>query len=175
MLVIRLFSELGLPLLGRHLRQPRSLVESEQGNLTLSSVTTMGSKRGDEDGPTGAPPYSVFTSTQKWWIVFLVAFAGWFSTLSSFIYFPAIVAISADLNTSVESINLTVTSYLIVSAFVPSLIGNAADTIGRRPVYVVILSIYIVANIGLAVQSSFPALFVLRMIQSAGISGMPTF
>ena len=34
------------------------------------------------------------------------------------------------------------------------------------------LFIYVVANVGLALQSSFAALFVLRMIQAAGISGM---
>ena len=115
--------------------------------------------------------YSTFTKAQKRWIVFLVAFAGWFFTLSSFIYFPAITAISKDLETSIRNINLTVTSYLIVSAIVPTVVGRTADISGRRPVYILILAVYIVANIGLALQSSFPALLVLRMVQAAGISG----
>ena len=113
--------------------------------------------------------YSIFTKHQRWWIVFLAAVAGWFSTLSSFIYFPAIPVISKDLHTSIEKINLTVMSYLLVSAFVPSVVGKAADTHGRRPVYVVTLAAYLVANIGLALQSTFPALFVPRMIAAAGI------
>ena len=115
---------------------------------------------------------SVFTKPQKVWIVFLVALAGWFSTLSSFIYFPAITALSKDLRTPIEKINLTVTSYLLVSAFVPSIVGKAADTSGRRPMYLITLAIYAATNIGLALQSSFPALVVLRMIQAARVSGM---
>lgn len=117
------------------------------------------------------PVHSIFTKAQKRWIVFLVAFAGWYSTLSSFIYFPAISLIAEDLKTTVEKIKLTVTSYLIVSAVVPSVVGRAADTAGRRPTYIVILAIYLAANLGLALQSSFPALLMLRMVQAAGVSG----
>ncbi len=116
--------------------------------------------------------YSVFTKRQKRYIIFLVAIAGWFSTLSSFIYFPAIPALSKALDTSVAKINLTVTSYLLVSAVAPSFVGQLADESGRRPVYIVIFAIYTTANIGLALQSTFPALFVLRMIQAAGVSGI---
>lgn len=60
---------------------------------------------------------------------------------------------------------------MIVSGIIPSLIGNAADTLGRRPIYILALAIYLAANIGLALQRSFPALLVLRMLQSAGSSG----
>jgi hypothetical protein len=44
---------------------------------------------------------------------------------------------------------------------------------GRRPVYIATLTIYFSVNIGLALQRSFPALLLLRMLQSAGISGKP--
>ena len=116
-------------------------------------------------------PYSCFTEYQKRWIVFLAAFAGWFSTLSSFIYFPALPSLSDDLHTPINQINLTVTAYLIISAILPSIVGRAADGLGRRPVLVFILAIYIAANIGLALQSSFPALCILRVVQAAGVSG----
>lgn len=116
--------------------------------------------------------YSVFTKPQKGWIVFLVAFTGWFSTLSSFIYFPAITALSTDLNTSIKKINLTITSYLLASAVIPSIVGKAADTSGRRPIFIVTLAVYLAANVGLALQSSFAVLFVLRMVQAAGITGI---
>jgi MFS family permease len=121
--------------------------------------------------PTEYGVYSVFTIGQKRWIIFLVAFAGWFSTLSSFIFFPAIPSMARDLRTSVEHINLTVTSYLIVSGVVPSIVGDSADMAGRRPTLITILGIYVAANVGLALQGSFLALFLLRMLQSAGISG----
>ena len=116
--------------------------------------------------------HSAFSVYQKRWIIFLAAFAGWFSTLSSFIFFPAIPVVSSSLGASIEEINLTVTSYLIVSAIAPSVVGGLSDSIGRRPVYLAVLGIYCLSNIGLAIQSSFPAIFALRMIQSAGVSGM---
>ncbi|SPO04702.1 uncharacterized protein DNG_07387 [Cephalotrichum gorgonifer] len=116
-------------------------------------------------------PYSVFTNSQRGCIIAIVAFAGWFSTASSFIYFPAIPFIASDLGTTVEKINLTVTSYLIASGIVPSITGRAADIFGRRPVLILSLSVYAAVNIALAVQRHFAALFVLRMVQSAAISG----
>jgi MFS family permease len=115
-------------------------------------------------------PHSTFSKWQKRWIIVLASFAGWFSTLSSFIFFPAIPTLAQDLHTSIEKINLTVTSYLIFAAVAPSIVGNVADTSGRRPSYIATLIVYIVANIGLATQSSFAALFILRMLQAASIS-----
>ena len=117
-------------------------------------------------------PYSAFTTRQKSYITVLVAFAGMFSPLSSFIYYPAIGSIARGLQTTVELVNLTITSYMIVSGVVPSLIGNASDVLGRRPVYLFAIALYLCANVGLALQRSFPALLVLRMLQSAGSSGM---
>lgn len=121
--------------------------------------------------PSIPPSYSAFQPWQKRCIIAVVAFGGWFSSLSSFIYFPAIPALAEDLGVSVEKINLTVTSYLIMSGIFPALVGNAADKLGRRPVFLATLVVYVGANIGLALQNSFGLLFFLRMLQSAGISG----
>ncbi|POS76260.1 multidrug transporter of the major facilitator superfamily [Diaporthe helianthi] len=118
-----------------------------------------------------APEYSAFSRVQKNYIISLAAFAGWFSSASSFIYFPAIPALAQDLGESIARINLTVTSYLIVSGLFPSITGNAADRFGRRPVFLVALTVYLLSNVGLALQSDFRLLFFLRMLQSAAISG----
>ena len=118
-----------------------------------------------------ATPYTAFSKASKRWIVLIVAFAGMFSPLSSFIYYPAINSLASGLQTSVEAINLSITSYMIVSGILPSILGNAADQVGRKPVYIFAFIVYFIANLGLALQNSFPALLVLRMIQSAGSSG----
>jgi MFS family permease len=123
--------------------------------------------------PAEGPPerYSVFSIWQKRYIVGIVALAGWFSTLSSFIYYPAITPIARDLQSSIARINLTITSYMVISAIAPAITGDAADLYGRRPLYLVTIGMYLIANIGIAVQSSFVGLLLLRMLQSAGISG----
>lgn len=115
--------------------------------------------------------YTVFTQKQKSWIIFIAALAGWFSTASSFVYFPAIPFIAADMGISIEQVNLTVTLYLIASAIFPAITGNIADRYGRRIAFIFSLGAYVFVNIGLALQRNLAALFVLRMLQSASISG----
>ncbi|KAI1137580.1 MFS general substrate transporter [Hypoxylon sp. FL0543] len=137
----------------------------------LDNVEKPNSAMSEEIAAAQSPPYSAFTTTQKKWIIFIAALAGWFSAASSFIYFPAIPFLARDTGVSVEDINLTVTSYLIASGIFPSITGDAADRYGRRPVFIVCLSVYAAINVGLAVQRSFASLFVLRMVQSAAISG----
>ena len=48
--------------------------------------------------------------------------------------------------------------------------GELPDKISRRPVYLLSFTIYVVASIGLALQHSYAALLVLRMLQSLGAS-----
>lgn len=115
--------------------------------------------------------YSVFTPFQKRWISYAVCASAMFSGLSSFIYYPAITALSRSLRVSIGLINLTITSYLVVSGVAPSLLGDMADQTGRRPVSLVALNLYFAANVGLALQDSYAALLVLRCVQSAGASG----
>jgi multidrug resistance protein len=50
--------------------------------------------------------------------------------------------------------------------------GSFADSSGRRPAYLVLFVIYVAACIGLALQSDYVALLLLRCIQSSGCSGM---
>lgn len=118
-----------------------------------------------------AEPYSAFTVSEKRVILFLAAFAAMFSPLSSFIYYPATSAIAKGLNTSISNVNLGITTYMIVSGIIPAVVGDMADHVGRRPVYIVTFAIYLGANLGLACQRTLPSLLVLRMIQSAGSSG----
>ncbi|RMZ82391.1 hypothetical protein DV737_g2066, partial [Chaetothyriales sp. CBS 132003] len=115
--------------------------------------------------------HSVFTPNQKRFIVFMASFAGFFSPVSGQIYFPALNDLAHDLRVSNTLINLTLTSYMIFQGIAPTLIGDLADTMGRRPAYLVCFIIYIAANIGLALQNSYPALFLLRCLQSSGSSG----
>lgn len=127
--------------------------------------------QGKEDNGRSNAPYSGFTNLQRKQIAILVAFAAMFSPLSSFIYYPCIDSIANDLGVTLELINLTITSYMIVSGIAPALIGGFADMVGRRPIYIITFTIYFAANVGLATQRSYPALLVLRMVQSAGSSG----
>ncbi|KAI9748644.1 MAG: putative DNA helicase ino80, partial [Chaenotheca gracillima] len=125
----------------------------------------------EEAVPPRGEPHSAFSKRRKRYIIVLVAIAAVFSPLSSFIYYPAIQTLAGDLRVSIEKINLGITTYMVVSGVTPAFVGDLADQIGRRPVYLTTLGIYLLANVGLALQSNYAALLVLRALQSAGSSG----
>ncbi|KAH9905949.1 MFS general substrate transporter [Xylariomycetidae sp. FL2044] len=132
-----------------------------------------------EDGPRVVRPvdqelllFYALGRGKKIWISALASVAGMFSTLCSYIYYPALVPLAEDLGVSIALINLTITSYLVMAAVVPALMGDMADQRGRRPVYILMFSLFIGANVGIALQRSYVALFILRMLQSAGSSGL---
>ena len=117
------------------------------------------------------PLYSTFSKPAKRWIVLIVAIAGFFSPLSANIYFPALGYIATELKISIELMNLTITAYLVCQGIVPFFIGGLADAYGRRPLYCSVFVVYFAANIGLALQDSYAALLILRILQSSGSSG----
>ncbi|KAI0478375.1 multidrug resistance protein [Xylariaceae sp. FL0804] len=115
--------------------------------------------------------YTVFTRRERWCIIAMVSYAAWFSTLSSFIYYPALHRLADSLSVSSDDINLTITSYMAVATVAPTLVGDAADVLGRRPVYMLILSLYTGSNVAIALSKSYSALLGLRVLQALAISG----
>jgi multidrug resistance protein len=59
----------------------------------------------------------------------------------------------------------------IFQGIAPTIIGGISDRIGRRPAYLLSFALFIASSIGLALQSNYAALLVLRCIQSCGTSG----
>jgi MFS family permease len=143
-----------------------SLSDTENGALP---------KSGDEivnapDTQATADLYTVFSTGERRFIMALVGFAMLFSPLTANIYFPAMSDLKHALNASQQEIDLTITSYLIFQAIGPAIFGDIADALGRRLAFVVMLAVYSIANVGLALQTSLPALLTLRMLQSLGCS-----
>lgn len=59
----------------------------------------------------------------------------------------------------------------IIQGLAPMMIAGFSDKAGRRPAYFICFTIYILANLALALQNDYVALLVLRMVQAAGSSG----
>ncbi|PSR82028.1 major facilitator superfamily domain-containing protein [Coniella lustricola] len=114
--------------------------------------------------------YSVIPRNQKIIIIMLVSVSGLLSPLTGSIYLPALNQIAQDLKVKTSLVNLSITTYQIFQGIAPSFIGTLSDVKGRRPAYIVTFSIYLIANLALALQNSYPALMVLRCLQSAGSS-----
>ena len=50
--------------------------------------------------------------------------------------------------------------------------GDAADVLGRKPVYLIALSLYIGSNMAIVLSDAYSALLGLRVLQALAISGM---
>lgn len=120
--------------------------------------------------PSG-PAYSIFSKHTKRWVVAMVTVSSFISPMTANIYFPALNPIASDLGVSIGLINLTLTTYMILQAISAAIFGDFGDMAGRRPAFIVAITIYIFANLGLALQSDYVALLILRMLQSGGSSG----
>ncbi|OJA16099.1 hypothetical protein AZE42_10598 [Rhizopogon vesiculosus] len=116
------------------------------------------------------PPYSIFTSSEKWVIVTLASIAGVFSPLTAYIYLPTIPMIATAFHKTIELTNLTVTVYLVFQGVSPMVWGTLADRIGRRPTSLGCLFVLSLACIGLALvpTTHFWLLMVLRCLQAVG-------
>ncbi|KAL4800352.1 citrate synthase-like protein [Aspergillus venezuelensis] len=116
-------------------------------------------------------PATEYTPTHKKIIILTTTLASTFSPLSSNIYYPALNGIARELGVSSGEVNLSITGYMICQALAPQITSALSDTIGRKPLYTVCLSFYILANILLANTHSFTALLIFRSLQSTAISG----
>lgn len=95
------------------------------------------------------------------------------SPLTATIYLPLLPLLATHFRVSLQSIDLTITIYIIFQAISPLLFATSSDTIGRRPIYIITYAIYTVASLGLALnKTSYPALLLLRALQSLGASAV---
>lgn len=65
---------------------------------------------------------------------------------------------------------LTITVYMITQGLAPSFWGSLSDVIGRRGIFIGTISVYIIANILLAVSTNYGELMAFRALQSIGSS-----
>ncbi|KAK2601292.1 hypothetical protein N8I77_010754 [Diaporthe amygdali] len=123
--------------------------------------------------PSSPVPYSVFTKWQKPYLTYLLGFLTFASSLTANIYLPLILLLARQYHTSYQSINLTITVYLIFQGVSPSFWSPLSDVFGRRPVFIMTFGLYTAASLGLALSTgSYAALLLLRAMQIIGGSAV---
>ncbi|KAI4133080.1 MAG: hypothetical protein LQ347_002298 [Umbilicaria vellea] len=164
---------------------------SDVSSNAIESISEAHSRRQDVDEPprkssaTPPPPpppppfsaapapevYTTFTRREKRLLTLLLGLATITSPLTATIYFPLLPLLRAYFHTSAQAINLTITLYIVFQALSPAIFGPLSDSLGRRPVYLFTLALYMVANLGLALNKhSYGILLGLRTLQSLGAS-----
>jgi DHA1 family bicyclomycin/chloramphenicol resistance-like MFS transporter len=83
-------------------------------------------------------------------------------------YLPGFPAIAEDLNTTVDSVSYSLSSFFFGVCFGQMICGPLLDRFGRKRVLYVGLAIFIVASIGCALTTSIEALILFRLFQALG-------
>ncbi|KAJ5544752.1 hypothetical protein N7535_006862 [Penicillium sp. DV-2018c] len=105
----------------------------------------------------------------KWFITFIVAVAGATAPMGSSIFYPALLQVSEDLNTTTTITNLSVALYMLAMSIFPLWWSSFSERLGRRTIYLVSFSLFIIFNCLCAISSSISMLVVMRML-SGGAS-----
>lgn len=83
-------------------------------------------------------------------------------------YLPAIPTIAEDLGTDIPTINLTVSIYLLGFALGQIIGGPLSDRLGRKPIAIIGLTIFIIASIAITQLSNAGWFLIARFFQALG-------
>lgn len=118
-----------------------------------------------------SPLYTTFTPREKHLLTFLLGLTTITSPLTATIYFPLLPLLSSHYHASPQAIDLTITIYIIFQGLSPAIFATLSDSLGRRIIYLITLTLYVLSNLGLALEhNSYAVLIVLRALQSLGAS-----
>ncbi|QMU29586.1 multidrug effflux MFS transporter [Adhaeribacter radiodurans] len=108
------------------------------------------------------------TPKQRTSIILILGALATISPFSIDMYLPGFPAIAQDLNTTIDQIQLSLTSYLIGIAIGQLLYGPLLDRFGRKKPLYIGLTVYMLASIGCAFTHSANNLMIMRFIQAIG-------
>jgi EmrB/QacA subfamily drug resistance transporter len=105
----------------------------------------------------------------KWAVLILAASGGFMTTLDSSIVNIGLPAIARTFGVGVSgAIEWIIIGYLLVIASVLLTFGRLADMIGRKPIYLMGLVIFVVGSVFSGAALSLPILILARMFQGLG-------
>jgi DHA1 family bicyclomycin/chloramphenicol resistance-like MFS transporter len=96
-----------------------------------------------------------------------------FAPMTIDLYLPAMPLMARDLMTDAESIQLTLSVYMVGFALAQTFFGPVSDRFGRKPTIIVGTCIYLVASVACALATSVEQLIVFRLVQSFGAAVGP--
>lgn len=102
---------------------------------------------------------------------FLILILGALATISPFsidMYLPGFPRIATDLNTTIDKVQLSLTSYLIGISLGQMLYGPLLDRFGRKAPLFGGLILYVIASLGCALTDSVDSLIAMRFLQAMG-------
>ncbi len=117
------------------------------------------------------PPARFLDRTTPPHIITLVLLAG-VSAMNMSVFLPSLPSISEDLNAEYGVVQLSVSAYLACTAVLQVLIGPISDKLGRRPVMIVALGVFVLASLGCYFAQTIEVFLFFRMLQAVVAVGM---
>lgn len=81
---------------------------------------------------------------------------------------PALAATGATLGASPSEVGLTMSAFMLSLAVAPLVYGPVSDRVGRKPVVVFGLALFVIASLACTAARSLPMLLICRFIQGVG-------
>ncbi|KAL6721397.1 hypothetical protein ACLMJK_000500 [Lecanora helva] len=100
----------------------------------------------------------------KWFITFIIGLAAVAAPLGSTIIFPSLLEISRDLHTSPTITNLSAAFYMLSMSIFPLWWSSFSETLGRRTIYLVSFTLFVLWNILAAVSTTIGMFIVMRIL-----------
>jgi DHA2 family multidrug resistance protein len=114
-------------------------------------------------------------SNLRWWILLTVIIGTFLGRLDQTIVNLALPKIISDFGITVSAAGWIATAYILANAVFVPIWGKLGDTIGRKKVYVLGFSIFILGSVLAGLSWNLPSMIVFRIIQSiAGSADYPT-
>lgn len=93
------------------------------------------------------------------------------SMLSLNMILPSLPTMARDLQTRESVIGLAVSGYMVLSALFQIVLGPLSDRLGRRPVMLAALGLYLLASLGCTLAPDAATLLVFRVLQGVIVAG----
>lgn len=93
------------------------------------------------------------------------------STLSLNMFLPSLASIAQDLQADYALVSLAVALYLGTTAVIQLIVGPLSDRVGRRPVLLVGIMVFVAASVVCALAQDVWTFLIFRMLQAGMIAG----
>src|SRR5471030_1410146 len=114
-------------------------------------------------------------SNLRWWILLTVIIGTFLGRLDQTIVNLALPKIIQDFGITISSAGWIATAYILANAIFVPIWGKLGDTIGRKKVYVLGFSIFILGSVLAGISWNLSSMIIFRVIQAiAGSADYPT-
>ncbi|MCE8006280.1 multidrug effflux MFS transporter [Aestuariivita sp.] len=93
------------------------------------------------------------------------------TTLSLNMFLPSLPAIAAEFGVAYGTVTLAIGGYLAMTAVLALVIGPLSDRLGRRPVAIGAIAVFVLASLGCLLAQSWPLFLACRLAQGTMVSG----